>query len=89
MSRKFWVVFSPDLGYLEADGRRVIPDDRVMHNFGIFFREDSARAFAQQVAIRNPAIEVQIAESLKGFFAPPPKTITEKVWTPNGEYIPL
>lgn len=88
MSRKFWVVLSPDTAQYREEtdrGRLTTTND----NYGIFFNEQHARAYAVKLSKQNPGFEIQIAEAKNGFHSPPPQSITEKVWQTNGEYIPL
>lgn len=91
MARQYWAVFvdtERNLEEQETRGKYVITRDPDHRNFGLFYREDYAAAWAKKCSQENPGKEVYILKSDHGFYNAVAPAITQKKWV-NGEYVPV
>ena len=88
MTTKVWAVFCPETVRFFDTGNSVVHFDKSEHNYGICFNATEAHRFAQKLAQQNPGFEIQILESVSGYYVQHNPIIIEKVWTAEGEFVP-
>ena len=95
MAQKLIVVASEQLiDYLRysetVKGKLTITSEnltKVNELFGIFFDITHANKFAQSLSKTIAGFDVHVITPSHGYFTQPNPVTTQKVWTPEGEYI--
>ena len=83
MRRVYFVMVDKNRSLVDSniDGRYTFEDSS---NYGVFFREDYANAFGEQLARANPGMEVYVLTIDHGFYNSVMPNVVQKHMTPEG-----
>ena len=90
-ARCSWIVLIDDDNSLISDDQwagKVNIREGQKEIIGVFFREGHAQAYAQSIASFYPKREVHVYKQYR-CYSSQPKPVEVKVWTENGELIPM
>ena len=86
MARRSWIVFCED--GLKQDGEWGGKYNNENKHLCVFFRERDAIEYAKHISAKCSGSDVYIYEQKFGYYVNPNPPI-QKVWTVEGQYIPV